>query len=25
MKKGDKVAVTVFGGGYSSGGFLVKF
>lgn len=25
MKKGDKAAVTVFGGGYSSGGFLVKF
>ena len=25
MKKGDIVAITVFGGGYSSGGFLVKF
>lgn len=25
MKKGDKAAITVFGGGYSSGGFLVKF
>ena len=25
MKKGDLVALTVFGGGYSSGGFLVRF
>lgn len=25
MRKGDLVALTVFGGGYSSGGFLIRF
>lgn len=25
MKKGDTIGLTVFGGGYSSGGFLVRF